>query len=173
MMNPSHNPIDELADIYEFWHKPWWQTKIFYLSLLGLAAVLLLGVLWYVIRAVRSRKKITPWQRALTDFQQLKTSSYASEQEISAAYFAMRTTLKRYLAVRYSEDFFDKTDEELIKMLPNFIDQAAVVTDIKDLLTQSTHAVFAAMAASRQSFDDSIEKAISVVKRTIPQPIKK
>ncbi len=169
LANSVPNRLDELADIYEFWHTPWWQTKLFYMILTLLAVILLCLIVWQVIRALRSRKKITPWERALHSFQHLKNASYADEKEIAAGYFALRTTLKGYVAVRYSESLLDKTDDELVKELSHSIDQADVVNDIKELLSQSAQVVFAGMESSHRSLANSIEKAISVVKRTVPQ----
>lgn len=173
MMNNTNNLIEELADIYDFWHTPWWQTKIFYASLLFVVIIVFIVLIWYLIIKLRARKPLKPWDQALLDLNTLKNSPSFSHEETSALYFKMRAILKRYLVARYGTILLDKTDDELIHELSLAIEQGDIVEDIQDLLKQSALVIFAALSLPPESFFHALEKAISVVKRTLPQPIKK
>jgi len=173
MLPTAQDPMQNFVEIYDFWHTPWWQTKVFYVVLSTAALLFLFLLMWLIIRFMRSRKKITAWEHALHELEMLRQAPATSEQAIAKHYFMLRTLVKKYIDARYGVSFADKTDEELVIALPRVVEQPAIVKDIHELLQQSEQAVFAAASLTPMLLTASIEKAISVIKRTIPQPKKK
>jgi len=172
-MPTLQDPMQNFVEIYDFWRTPWWQTKVFYIILASIALLSFILFVWLIIRFVKSRRKITPWEQALHELAILKQMPVTSEQSIAKHYFALRTLIKKYIDARHAVSFADKTDEELVQALPGVIEQDDIMHDIKELLQQSEQAVFASAYLTPMLLTASIDKTVSVIKRTIPQSNKK
>lgn len=167
-----NNTANELHDIYETWHVPFWQTTLFY-TIMGVVATFMILVLiillvrWY---KRRTRKPLTPWQHALMAFKQLHPEAISSKQDAKKFYGELTQILKKYIQERYEVPATSKTDTEFIA----HVERASLVPfdlidGLKELIHGALHVKFADMSAVQEQMKTHVRLCIASVEKTIPE----
>jgi len=109
-----------LYEIYDFWHKPFWQTPWFRLSLACVLIFMAIGLLLSFWRWLRARRKKKPvWERALSEINSMRERNLDDLEMRRAVYDKMTRLLKEYCVERYGWDVGGLTDKEIIIFLTN------------------------------------------------------
>lgn len=159
--------VDQLYDIYDMVHVPWWQTRAAY-GVAGAFALIVCGaLLWIIIKKIRSRtKRLTVWEIALLDAQVLKQFGTVHPDDLY--YLKLTEILKRYLSNRYALDLYGKTDEEMIQLLETASVPASLIEKTRVLLQESVMIKFAQLPAVSAQKENSVALLVLIIKSTIP-----
>ena len=110
--------MKDFYDIYQMWHKPWWQHAAVKYGIAALVVIVLCLVLWCVITIIiKRRKRQTPWDYALSSLQVLKDSKFFNESLAPLFYANLTNIIKIYCENRFNFDSMGKTDNELLSYL--------------------------------------------------------
>jgi hypothetical protein len=108
----------DLYEMYDFWHEPFWQTLWFKLSVGSLFIVIFLWLIVFVWRLVRARKKKSPvWEVAFARLNDFQARDLENPEVRRLIYDEMTRLLKEYCAQRYGWDVGGLTDKEIIIFL--------------------------------------------------------
>lgn len=159
-----------LYDIYGGWHVPFWQTKNFYSAMVVLVVLLAGFGLWLLIRWYRLRKSIKPyWQVALADLDQLKQKNIATVAHGKEFYGHLTVILKKYLYRRYGVDGSAKTDAEFLTTMTQLNIVPDIMEELRSIAAGGTIIKFANEQAVQDQIEQDFRRAVSLIKRTIPQ----
>lgn len=164
----QNNPLDQLHDIYDLWHIPFWQTRAFKLSLIIIIFLMLLLIGSIVFKRIYRRyRTLKPWDQAILDLEQLqKKIALLDAKEF---YTRLTTILKTYLRDRYGFDVMGKTDDELIHYLSTTDFPVTLLERLQALLARSAAHKFAANpAVSNNLMLDDTLIGITLIQQTIP-----
>jgi hypothetical protein len=167
--------LNEKTGLYEnygLWHVPIWQTEKFKLIVTIVVGVLLFLVLAVVVRKYlqyRKRKKLSLWDQALADLNQLKKEHKVDVVYGKEFYVTVSVLLKKYFKDRFGYDVMGKTDDEMIQYLQEHYPDAQSVENIKALLQGSVIIKFANVQAAQEQLDHDYVRAIGIITRTIPE----
>jgi len=160
----------ELYDIHSVWHTPFWQTKIFMISVaaIGVGVVVLLCY-WVYKNYFRKKPVAVPvWEQALLEMKVLQEKKYETKEDGKKFYFQVTDILKRYLESRYNYNLHGKTDEELVC----YLDQQDTLPDLKNGLKDITQGCiyikFANQEAMQEQILSHLEMGIKLITMTIP-----
>lgn len=164
--------LDErgLYPIYDIWHVPFWQTKIFYI-VIGITVAIFVGITaWRVIRRVR-RKKLVPlssWDRALRTFEQLQQRPCITREDGKEMYSILIRELKHYCADRYHYVCATKTDHEFLHAMHTQVSLEAIEA-LEDIVQGGILVKFANEQMIQDQLTKHIAYAIRVIHMTMPQ----
>jgi hypothetical protein len=167
--------INEETGLYEnygLWHVPFWQTETFYFVLKVCAVVIALSVcvgLYKAYVAYKKRKKLPAWDAALRDLSNLKNAHKLDAAQGKEFYLATSSIVKTYLCNRFGYDLLSKTDDEVVGYLQEKKADAELTEDVRALLQGSIVIKFAKAQAAQEKINHDYNRAISIVKKTIPQ----
>lgn len=158
-----------LSPIYGLWHKPFWQTKTFYV-ILGAVLLLLIffTILFLIKKYVRKRVEKTAWQIALFDINALKELLLQNKVNSQDFYLSLTEIIKSYLFARYGYDLFGKTDLQMIQVLQKKQFDKELLESIEDMLQSIQIVKFAKASAAKEVMEQDIAKSIVVINKTIP-----
>lgn len=111
---------------YPIWFKPFWKTLYFKVSLFLILIFLLSGLFFLIYRAYKNRKKLF-WQIALQDIKDIENS----HTDLKKSYFRLTSVLKFYLSHRYKNNFYIKTDDEVVLEIKKIKDLFLFEEDLK------------------------------------------
>lgn len=163
-----NNESMQLYDIYGTWHTPWWQTTIFFISVLIIFSLFLCYLLWISLKKWRDkRRQLTPWDRALFATDSLtKKSDYLEPKEF---YSQLTAILRSYIAERYTCEIEGITDEELLIFLKTTEFPAPLLTTISKIFERAVASKFSARSLIPKSvLRDDILVSRGIVEQTIP-----
>ena len=161
-----------LYENYGLWHVPIWQTEKFQLAVkLAAVFVVLLTVAFLIRKYVRyrRRKKLSLWDQALADLNQLKKEHKVDAVYGKEFYVTVSVLLKKYFYDRFGYDVVGKTDEEMIQYLQEHYPDTQSIEDIKALLQGSVVIKFANAQAAQEQLDHDYVRSIAIITRTIPE----
>ena len=165
--------MQDLYDIYGTWHIPFWQTTTFYVVVSLLVGLVVLWIAWYFINNYRAKKQQrTPWERALHSLEQLRSQKVVSVQHGKQFYLALTTIIKQYLHDRFNFDVLGKTDRELLMYLEHIHVAPDLVEDIRAIAQGGLLVKFANVQAVQEQVDKDFERAVLLIKKTIPKKSK-
>lgn len=158
-----------LYDIYGQWHVPFWHTVPFYVIM----GVILLGSLclgaWFLYKKyILKQKKMSCWEIALLQIDNLKKNNYTKVEHGKEFYCSLTSILKRYMHERYGFDAREKTDQEFLRYLEGQRFSAMFMQDLTVIFEGSAIIKFANASAAQQQIDHDLAAAISFIKKTIP-----
>ncbi|MFC1842477.1 DUF4381 family protein [Candidatus Dependentiae bacterium] len=163
----------DLSPIYGLWHKPFWQTTLFY-GLLGFVFVCIVCILlWLFIRRYKKRKaQKTSWQKALFELENLQ--KIFAEEKISSQgfYLSLTEIIKKYLFNRFGYDLFGYTDWEVIKFLEDKKFNKNLLENIAHMFESMQVVKFAAKSAAKEMIKKDLQRSFDLVKKTVPQSSK-
>lgn len=157
-----------LYEVYDVWHVPFWQTKIFFYSMVVLGLIILSFTIWFVIKKFKKQKKQMPWDSALQQLDALQQSDISIENG-KEFYFTLTSILKKYLQDRYEYKLTHKTDAESIEyleqneLLPNYLD------DVRSIFSGIQIIKFANAQAAQEQMLNDLKISIMLVKKTVEE----
>lgn len=156
-----NNSVQGLVEIYGLWYYPWWHSQWFYVAIIVMLVVCLIGIfLWYFRRA----KVLTPEQKALQELHRLRSASYASPESLHAAYFTLTSIFKNYIFETTKISIFDKSDKEIIAHLDGVFAQD-VLQLLQEFFERSFQIKFAYDVVSQQMLFDDIDFLQAIIVR--------
>lgn len=162
--------INELGmyDIYGQWHVPFWHTTVFYIIIFLLTMLALSIGGWYFYKKhYLNKNKLTSWEIALAQIDNLKKNNYTNVEHGKEFYYALTGILKRYMHERYGFDSREKTDKEFLRYLEEQKFSILFMQDLTAIFEGSTIIKFANASAAQQQIDRDVVAAISFIKKTI------
>jgi len=162
---------NELYDIYLFWHVPFWQTREFFIGLISVAGLIVSLFLYWLFKKWRARKKTqTAWDSALATLAQLKKDNKVSVLHGKEFYYALTNIMKVYMHARYGDNLKSATDEEFLAGLANQATVSpAILADIREIMDGVVFIKFANASAAQKKIDADYERAIQIIKNSIPR----
>jgi len=157
-----------LADIYEMWHIPFWQTGWFILTCISIGAIIAIGAVATTIFLLRKRRQSyiqTPWERALGRLQKLANPTEA-ESNASLLYTRLTLLLKQYLQERYDRTLEGHTDTELAARMHELPDEAAA--QLRQIFEGAVFIKFARAKARQERIKRDLRAAQAVISLTTP-----
>lgn len=159
-----------LYDIYDMWHVAWWQlpwVKATAMIIVATAAIGLIAGLIYMV-LLRRKKNLPLWQQAMIELHMLQMSTVSNDRELRQRYLDLAAVVKGYLIARFELPAHGLTDEELLNLLSHKVSDPAIIDDLLHLLSLRESISFASGQSSAR-FDESIQRAMRIIKITIPQ----
>lgn len=168
-MNSS--PMDQLYDIYDVWHQPWWQHSVVKVSILVMLLMVLVALVAYVIKKLSRRKKPVPaWQKALHEFHRLESSGMLNEAAAKMFYTELTFILKHYIHKRYGFDIEGKTDREILVFLDEqIIFPRDLIIVLQDILDHASSIKFANCAGLIEQMKHDLALSVRLVKESMPK----
>jgi hypothetical protein len=159
----------EFYDIYDMWHVPFWQTRLFggiVIFLLIIVAVTFLLILFKSY--IRRKRPSFPWDRALNKLNSLFMQEQFSKEESKQFYFKLTKILKDYLHERYNVVLRGKTDQELLLFLNESDFPADLLPPVRALFEGCLEIKYADDQVLKECLIRDLESAIFIVKQTSP-----
>jgi len=164
MLNPKG-----LYSIYGLWHKPFWQTTMFYVIIISVLSFFILLFLFLLIkRYMRKKYEKTAWQKALVDIDELKKSLEKNNIMPQNFYLSLTEIIKRYLFGRYRYDLFGKTDVQVIQFLEEQKFNPELLESMKTMSQSMELIKFAKASTVKEVMEKDIARSIDLVNKTIP-----
>jgi hypothetical protein len=161
---------EQLYDIYGMYHVPFWQTNVFYWSVIFLLALFILGTGWYFFARWRKRKQIKmAWDRALDQLQALKSSSKFQTAYAREFYQALTTIIKEYMQHRFEQPLTSMTDDECLQVLEHLELPHDIRHGMRDIFDGVVFIKFAHAQGTLDRMKRDIAVATILVRRTMPQ----
>jgi len=168
MLNNLNNK--ELFPIYGLWHKPFWQTKLFYFIV---GSIILFIILVFVLLLIRRylKKKCTKmvWEKALFDLSNLEKLIVKNKISSKNFYLLLTEIIKKYLYNRFGYDLFGCTDQEVILFLEDKNFDKDLLENIADMFESMQVVKFAAQSVVKELMERDLARSIDLVKKTIPK----
>lgn len=162
-----------LYGMYNAWHVPFWQTKIFFWSVASLLAAISIVVLFLLVRWILKRRKrpaLTPWDYALQKFASLELYPCNTKADGKVVYSTLSYEMKQYVYKRYSYDVRWKTDEELVSFLEKHEFPEPLLADLREIMMGTTLVKFANIEVIQEQTKRHLSMSKAFVQKTIPQP---
>ncbi len=159
-----------LYEIYHEWHTPFWQTAWFYYAVVASGVCVFLLILYLIVKKLRAKKsEAPPWKVALRLLAVLKDQEIVSPEQGKDVYFLLTEILKKYFTDQYELDVQGKTDGELAIYLAT-TDLPKSVAETMDMITEGATLIkFANQQAMQKQIEKDLERAVGIIKRTIPE----
>ena len=163
-----------LYPIYGMWHKPFWQTKLFYFIVAAFFALILFLILFFLIKKCIARKrKKSAWEIALLELERIKMLLLQNKISAEGFYVSLTSVLKNYFHGRYGYDIFGKTDEELVAFLENKKFDSLLLENMKSMFGSLKFVKFAKKEAAKEVMEKDLKICLDIVQKTIPKEIDK
>ena len=160
----------ELYPIYGLWHKPFWQTNIFYFIVGFVLLFILFLIIFFLIKKYIKRKyKKTAWQDSLCELDNLKKLVLKDKIRPKNFYLSLTEIIKKYLFNRFAYDLFGFTDKEVINFLENKKFNKYLLETITTMFESMQVIKFAAKSAAKELMEKDLERSVDLVNKTIPK----
>ncbi len=158
----------ELYDIYDLWHVPFWQTlwfRIIFWSILFFALIVLISM--FVRRRRNRKKELSAGEQALHDLRVLRERKLVCSEHAQEFYLQVTTILKTYLQHLYRVPVQAKTDQELLHFLYQEHFSPAVLQELQEIFSGMELIKFARASAVAEQVERDLQRSMSFVERTI------
>lgn len=155
---------EQLYDIYQPWHVPFWQTQAFTIVVVTLATVLAALFCLYSFKKFYSRRSLSPYDRAMADLQQLQNKKITTRQDAQAAYFSLTAILKTFFQARYNERFEGMSDYEMIANLRIMALPSPQIADLERIINESLSVKYARENALQDDVMRAVTTGIELIK---------
>ncbi len=158
----------ELYDIYDLWHVPFWQTlwfKIIFFSVLFLALIAL--IVWFVRRRRNRKKELSAGEQALHDLRALRERKLVCSEHAQEFYLRVTSILKTYLHHQYRLPVQAKTDQELLHFLYQEHFSPSLLQELQEIFSGMELIKFARASAVAEQLERDLQRSILFVERTI------
>lgn len=158
----------ELYDIYDLWHVPFWQTlwfKIIFFSVLFLALIVL--IVWFVRRRRKHKKELSAGEQALHDLYALRERKLVCSEHAQEFYLQVTAILKTYLQHQYHLPVQAKTDQELLHFLYQEHFSPALLQELQEIFSGMELIKFARASAVSDQLERDLQRSISFVEQMI------
>lgn len=171
-MQINKNMLDSnsLHSIYGLWHKPFWQTTIFYVIVFFVFVLVMSIFIFILLKKYRGKKtKMMPGQRALVDLDKLKVLMLEKKISNQGFYLSLTEIIKNYLFSRFGYDLFGCTDQEVVKFLVNKKFDLFLLENIKDMFKSMQLIKFAAESAAIELMENDLSRSVELINKTVPK----
>ena len=159
----------ELYDIYDLWHVPFWQTLWFRIIFWGgLFFVLILVISMFMRRRRNRKKELSAGEQALHDLHALRERNLACPEHAQEFYLSLTAILKTYVHARYSFPVQGKTDHELLHFLYQENFPHALLQELQEIFSGMELIKFARGQTVAERIERDLQRSVSFVERTIP-----
>lgn len=163
-----------LHDIYTFVHVPFWQTTLFFWSMIFAALFIGAVISWFAYSYFFPAAPKTSWQRALEQLHEINKKGVVHSNHSKQFYNAITQILKTYLSERYGVQLMGKSDVEVMKELYTLSLPTERIADLEALFTNGVLIKFAPTKAAQEMIEADFSRAQTFIRSTIPEePAKK
>ena len=161
-----------LYDIYSAWHIPWWQTQVFYYSIIFIG-IMICASIGFIIGRYWFYKKVTIpfWQQALNELDRLAKTPVVTSAQKKECYFVMTHVLKRYVGIKYNLQTANKTDKQFIECLQKSLVPIELLSDIENIFIGGLTIKFANDIVKNEQIQRDLTHAISFIKKTMASEV--
>jgi hypothetical protein len=152
----------ELYDIYNTWHVPFWQTKLFLSALIGLCAALIILVLYVLYRKYKKNRSVPIAEQLLAQLNTMRSLIINSTDDAQMAYSTITDVLKAYFQHYYAKPFKTFTDAQMEQALASEF-PLEYREALKKLLEDGVHVKFAREQALQQQLHAHVELSITII----------
>lgn len=159
---------DELAPPFDWaeWRQVMWS---------GLVALLMAGLLAYVIyrlktnkpilRRIRNKKRLAPHKVAMQKIEQMKEEKMWQSEDSKEYYTQLTDTLRNYIKERYGFNAMEMTSFEIIQKLQEVNDEEAIA-ELRELFQTADLVKFAKYSTLINENDRNLVNAIEYINQT-------
>lgn len=161
--------LDLDLEIYDLWYEPFWQSKIFCLTLIFIILILLIFVFIYIKRKNKKieNTEITTFSDVLDKIYLMQISENCTQEECKKFYTELTFYLKKFLSLYAVQDFNSKTEDEIINYLVDNNFSPDFIQTFKDILSGASVVKFANEQAIILQMNTDLEKIIKIIKQAI------
>jgi len=160
------DPADNLYDIYDMWHLPFWQTTAFLVVVFSFVIILIILIAWRLFVWFGKRHKFeSPRDRALRELNELVIQVEPTKIQSKQFYFSLTAIIKNYLNARYLIDIDGLTDQELIPLVERGLPME-LLEGLRTLFTGCILVKYADENALREKLKRDVDYALLLVKQT-------
>lgn len=160
---------DALFPIYGIWHKPFWQTRTFFIIVWILITVLVLLLFWVLIKKFLLKRREKPsWVKALDELEKLKKMLITGKIDPKWYYITLTSILKQYFFSRYGYDVLGKTDAEVLAFLEGKHFREDLLEGMEKMFGGLLVVKFANAKAAKEQMEADLARCIHIVKETVP-----
>lgn len=160
---------DGLYDIYGSWHTPWWQTSIYWYTIICAAILLLFVILFSIIYwYVQKKRVLLPWDKAQSKLNELKIQCV--HQSAKKSYSSLIQAIKTYCFERFNLSLA-LTELELQKEIASLAISQPLADSLADLFNHATQAKFAHQSPLLEVIQEDIENALHFIRVTTPSSV--
>lgn len=173
---PFPDDLKDMAPIKDISREPilWTDYLPFAAAVLGVLAVLGLFFWWYSRykqKAARSRSvELLPHELALKKLALLRQGASWRQGAAKEYCAALTFILREYIEKRYQVPALESTSEELLSQMKNTDFPLELKADLANVLMQADLAKFAKAIPPEDFYLYSMDFAVALVSRTIPEP---
>lgn len=158
---------DTLYDIYGHWHVPFWQTKMFKISLIAFFVLLFAELLFFLFKKYRKEKLLTPGQQALKRLNALAQKKIELREDAHAVYFELTQIMKKFFGSYFAIPFEQLTDQEMVAQLEKLPQAQWYGQSLQEIVDSSLHVKYAQENALEEQVKENIKKASDIITRLI------
>lgn len=139
----------------------------------GVLLIVLLLIL-FLKRRKKPAEEPTIWEKpevpahiaAISSLETLRRKELWQRGEIKAFHSELTTILRKYLYKRYQLDAIEMTTGEILKFLPNHIEEKELINKFKLIFELADMVKFAKFKPEGEAHEQMLEKALEFVKKT-------
>ncbi len=166
------NLKEQLADIYELWHIPFWQTKWFFWVSFTLIVFVCLLITFIIYKRI-NKKAVSACKQALDKLNKLH--AIATVKHGKQFFYSLSTIIKTYLyeelyknaKVETFKNIQGLTDDQIISLLPQIqLFNAEQIDNLKHIFAGINFIKFANQKAAKKNIDEALQSAKQFVEQT-------
>ncbi len=157
---------EQLYDIYEHWHVPFWQTEWFKIAVISLTSALLAILFFALFKKYYKKNSLSPRQRALKNLETLKNKKIVTREDAQAAYFSLTSILKTFFQSHYRQRFESMSDYEMIANLRLNAMPSDQLSALEQMVNASLCVKYARETALAQDVMKAINDSIFIINQT-------
>lgn len=162
------NKATEIYDIYGVWHVPFWQAKPFIIGMWCLATALLLGLIYLLIRFLKSRKKpLKPWEWADQELNALWERRGFTREDGKIFYSQLTEIIKMYVEKKYGYQVLSATDIEFLAYMRDRHIDPVLMQNLEQIFEGVQEIKFANIDAIPENIERDFALAKAFVANTI------
>ena len=167
------NLKEQLADIYELWHIPFWQTKWFFWVSVALILFIFLLTIFIIYKRINKSKVISARKQALD--QLAKLQAIATVKHGKQFFYSLSTSIKTYLynelyknaKVETFKNIQGLTDDQILSLLPQIqLFNSEQVDNLKQIFSGINLIKFANQEAAKKHIDKALQSAKQFIEQT-------
>jgi hypothetical protein len=172
---------DEFFDIKDVWKPPFVLADYYPLIFGILIALVVLFLIWYVVKRLRSKKSLVPFRKiepelppydeAIRELDKIKQQKLWQHGRSKEYYTQVTDTLRHYMWRRYGFNAMEMTSHEILEVMREKNDDRAIYDMLKQILRLADFVKFAKLHPLPDENDLSMANAYRFVSHTKPAEI--
>jgi hypothetical protein len=172
---------EEFFDVKDIWKPPFVPADYYPLIFGILIALVVLFLIWYVVKRLRSKKSLMPFRKtepelppdqiAVRELDKIKQQKLWQHGRNKEYYTQITDTLRHYMWRRYGFNAMEMTSYEILEILHEKNDDRAIYDMLKQILRLADFVKFAKLHPLPDENDLSMANAYQFVSRTKPAEV--